>query len=134
MSANENARYISPRMALGIAYHLHNSCGYEEAVSKSLAKSMGEVWIKYPIAKTSWSLLHDLYHDPLVLTADPSLTAISCIQLALETFGIQVPFVGSDSWYKVMDDKVTKDKLWEVMTRIMEVYNKEAEMIESIAK
>ena len=78
--------------------------------------------------------LHDLYHDPLVLTADPSLTAIACIQLALETFGIQVPFVGSDSWYKVMDDKVSKDKLWEVMTRIMEVYNKEADMIESIAK
>ena len=102
---------------------------------KSLKDWMsGEVWTKYPIARTSWSLLHDLYHDPLVLTADPSLTAIACIQLALETFGIQVPFVGSDSWYKVMDDKVSKDKLWEVMTRIMEVYNKEADMIESIAK
>ena len=102
---------------------------------KSLKDWMsGEVWAKYPIAGTSWSMLHDLYHDPLVLTADPSLTAIACIQLALETFGIQVPFVGSDSWYKVMDDKVSKDKLWEVMTRIMEVYNKETDMIESIAK
>ena len=33
----------------------------------------------------------DLYHDPRVLEPDPSLTAIACIQLALETFGIQVP-------------------------------------------
>ena len=32
----------------------------------------------------------DLYHDPRVLEPDPSLTAIACIQLALETFGIQV--------------------------------------------
>ena len=55
MSANENARYISPRMALGIAYHLHNSCGYEEAVSKSLAKSMVEVWIKYEVSYNSLS-------------------------------------------------------------------------------
>ena len=38
-----------PRMALGIAYYLHNSCGYEESVSKSLAKSMVEVWIKYDV-------------------------------------------------------------------------------------
>ena len=32
----------------------------------------------------------DLYHDPRVLEPEPSLTAIACIQLALETFGIQV--------------------------------------------
>ena len=44
-----------PRMALGIAYHLHNSCGYEEAVSKSLAKSMVEVWIKYEVSYNSLS-------------------------------------------------------------------------------
>ena len=42
-----------PRMALGIAYHLHNACGYQEAVSKSLAKSMVEVWIKYEVSYNS---------------------------------------------------------------------------------
>ena len=92
-----------------------------------------DVWSKYPIAKTSWSMLHDLYHDPMVLSSDPSTVAISCIQLALETFGIQIPFVGSDSWFKVVDDKVSKDKIWEVMTRIMEVYNKETEMLDSLS-
>jgi len=101
---------------------------------KSLRDWMSEeVWAKYPIARTSWSMLHDLYHDPLVLTSDPSLTAIACIQLALETFGVQVPFVGSDSWYRVMDEKISKDKMWEVMTRIMEVYNKETELLEGLS-
>ena len=58
---------------------------------KSLKDWMSpEVWAKYPVAKVSWSLLQDLYHDPRVLEPDPSLTAIACIQLALETFGIQV--------------------------------------------
>ena len=79
-------------------------------------------------------MLHDLYHDPAVLSAQPSLTAIACIQLALETFGIQVPFVGSETWYKVLDEKVTKEKMWEVMTRIMDVYNKEAEILGSLSK
>lgn len=91
-----------------------------------------DVWAKYPIAKTSWSMLHDLYHDSMVLSTDPSLIAVSCIQLALETFGIQIPFVGSDCWYNIMDEKVSRDKLWEVMTRIMDVYNKETEMLEAI--
>jgi len=102
---------------------------------KSLKDWMSaDVWTKYPIARTSWSMLHDLYHDPMVLTADPSLTAIACIQLALETYGIQVPFVGSDTWYNVIDSKVSKDKMWEVMTRIMEVYNKEIEILECLTK
>ena len=80
---------------------------------KSLKDWMSpEVWAKYPVAKVSWSLLQvlyytnliwhhqlymiymrisqDLYHDPRVLEPDPSLTAIACIHLALETFGIQV--------------------------------------------
>ena len=42
-----------PRMALGIAYHLHNFGGYQESVSKSLAKSMVEVWIKYEVSYNS---------------------------------------------------------------------------------
>ena len=102
---------------------------------KSLKDWMSEeVWRKYPVARTSWSMLQDLYHDPAVLSAHPSLTAIACIQLALETFGIQVPFVASETWYQVLDEKVTKEKMWEVMTRIMDVYNKEAEILSSLSK
>ena len=38
-----------PRLALGIAFHLHNSLGYPEDVSKSLAQSMVHVWIKHEV-------------------------------------------------------------------------------------
>ena len=43
--------------------------------------------------------LQDLYHDPRVLEPDPSLTAIACIQLALETFGIQVQISMKRRWF-----------------------------------
>jgi len=95
-----------------------------------------EVWSKYPIARTSWSLLQDLYHDPHVLDSPPTITALATIQLALETYGIQVPFVGSSggdrAWFKVFCDSATREKLWEVMTRIMVVYNKEADVIQPL--
>ena len=45
-----------------------------------------------------WTL-QDLYHDPRVLEPDPSLTAIACIQLALETFGIQVQISMKRRWF-----------------------------------
>ena len=32
-----------------------------------------------------------------------------------------------------MDEKISKDKMWEVMTRIMEVYNKETELLEGLS-
>jgi len=107
---------------------------------KSLRDWMSsDVWAKYPIARTSWALLQDLYHDPRVLDTEPSVTALGCIQLALETFGIQIPFVGSTEgekgslvWYKVVNDKCSKEKLWEVMTRVMEVYNRESELLNPI--
>jgi len=94
-----------------------------------------EVWAKYPIARTSWSMLQDLYHDQRVLETDPTLTALATIQLALETYGIQVPFVGGGSekgWFKVFNDSVTKEKLWDVMAWILEVYAKEAEVIQPL--
>ena len=73
-----------------------------------------------------------------MLEPEPSLTALACIQLALETFGIQVPFVGAGEgekpWYRVISEKASKERLWEVMTRVMEVYTKEAELLEPITK
>jgi len=100
---------------------------------KSLRDWMStEVWAKYPIARTSWAMLQDLYHDQRVLDTDPPIIALATIQLALETYGIQVPFVGDKNWFKVFHESVTKDKLWEVMAWILEVYAKEAEVIQPL--
>ena len=108
---------------------------------KSLRDWMSaDVWDKYPVARTSWALLQDFYHDSNVLDIDPSLTALACIQLSLETYGIQVPFVENneggtgETWYKVIQKNVTKEKMWEVMTRIIEIYNKEVELLDNIAR
>ena len=51
-----------------------------------------DVWNRYPIAKTSWSILQDFYHDPNVLVLDPSLISLSCIQLSLQSYGIAIPY------------------------------------------
>ncbi|XP_023332793.1 cyclin-Q [Eurytemora carolleeae] len=97
-----------------------------------------EDWDKYPLAETSWKLLQDLYHDPHVLSTDPSITALGIIQLTLEIYGIQIPLMngiesGEKAWFKILSKKATKEKLWEVMTRSIEVYNKEAAALEPIS-
>ena len=90
-----------------------------------------DVWNKYPIGRTSWSLIQDAYHDSnLVLNTDHELLSISCIQLALQTYGIKVPFMSDTSdddtaWYKVFCITATKDRLWFTMKQLMDLYNQE---------
>ena len=99
-----------------------------------------DVWNKYPIARTSWSLIQDAYHDSnLVLNTDHELLSISCIQLALQTYGIKVPFMSDTSddekaWYKVFSSNATKDKLWFVMKQLMDLYNQECIYITPIIR
>jgi len=87
-----------------------------------------EIWEKYPLAKTSWALLQDSYHDQnLVLESDPSELSLACVQLALQTYGLQVPLTSnahdSKSWIRIFNSNVSKDKIWDLMTRLMDTYN-----------
>ena len=81
---------------------------------KSLRDWMsGEVWETYPLARTSWSLLQDAYHDTeLVLDTNPSDLSLACIQLSLQTYGVQVPMTSESSeryaWYKVCEIREQK--------------------------
>ena len=70
---------------------------------RSLKQWMSEdVWEKYPIARTSWCILQDFYHDPRVATLDCSHVSLACIVLALQSYGIQPPFTGSrPDWFRV---------------------------------
>lgn len=97
-------------------------------------------WSRYPMAQTAWKLLQDLYHDPHVLNVEASITALAIIQLVMEVYGIQLPLMaGMDSttnripWFKMLNKKATKERLWEVMTRAIEVFNKEADVLEPIS-
>ena len=99
-----------------------------------------DVWDKYPVARTSWSLLQDSYHDSNVtLDTDPELLSVACIQLALQTYGIKVPFMSDTSidekaWYSVFCENATKDKVWFIMKQLMDIYNQELVYISPIAK
>ena len=89
-----------------------------------------DVWKKYPIARSSWSLLQDSYHDSkIVLETEPEVLSLACIQLALQTYGIQVPFMSDTSveksWFNVFYKSATKEKLWSVMNKLMDIYNQE---------
>jgi len=96
-----------------------------------------ETWNKFPIAKTSWSLLQDAFHDQIVvLDTQPSELALACIQLALQTYGVQVPMTSESyehkAWFKVFNSATSKDKIWDILTRIMDIYSHEAVYISPI--
>ena len=96
-----------------------------------------EVWNKYPIAKTSWSILQDSYHDGRILAIGKPLISAACISIALQSFGIQVPFTSETrgkNWYQVFSETITKDTLWETMTLIMDIYTKDGVYIAPISK
>lgn len=110
-------------------------------------------WEKLPIARAAASFLQDLHHDPAIIEMKPQHIAIACINLALQCYGAQVPLVDEEesvTWYSVCDFQIDalkdgnlkiiiflqpfsrdlqKDQLWSIMERIMEVYNKESELI-----
>ena len=93
-----------------------------------------DVWDKYPIGKTSWSILQDFYHDPQVLVLDKSLISLACIKLALQSYGIAVPYSSgnnkSRSWHLVFHPRATEDAVWEVMAKIMETYTQDLSVIQ----
>ncbi len=102
---------------------------------KSLRAWMSQdVWGKYPISETSWSLLQDFYHDRRVLNFDPNIVGVACISLALQTYGIEVPFA-SKNWFEAFsgDKKIKRDQVWAAMSAIMDVYEEEKALIEPIS-
>ena len=65
-----------------------------------------DVWERYPVAETSWSILQDFYHDPSVVQLDNALISLACIKVALQSFGIAVPYSKIDKpWHSVLHPK-----------------------------
>lgn len=89
-----------------------------------------EEWGKMPISKVAYAFLQDFHFDPEILNYKPQHIAIACINLALQCYGCQIPYTdegeGSGiTWYSVFADDLTREKLWEIMEHIMDVYSKE---------
>jgi len=94
-------------------------------------------WMAFPVPKAAWSILQDLYHDPFVISCDPSITALGVLQLALEIYGVQLPLLNGIEadrpWFMSLNQKASKERVWDVMSRCMGVYAKEREALEPIA-
>lgn len=90
-----------------------------------------EEWRKAPIARTAAAFLQDFHHDSAVLDYSPQHVAIACISLALQCYGVRLPLTEDSEdaapWYSVFTKDLQKDKHWEIMEKMMEVYNREPE-------
>jgi len=85
-----------------------------------------------PVARTAASFLQDYHHDPSILEYSPQHVAVACISLALQSYGIRLPLIEDNDdevWYTMFVKDLQKDKHWEIMEKIMEVYNKEPENV-----
>ncbi|KAF6204208.1 hypothetical protein GE061_002548 [Apolygus lucorum] len=84
-------------------------------------------WDSTPICQASFSFLQDFYHDPAVLDYKAQLVAISCIHLAMQCYGVDVPCIKETddlSWFDVFS-KERKEDVWNTVELIMDNYNKE---------
>lgn len=95
-------------------------------------------WNTLPLAKTAAACLQDFHHNPAILDYKPSHVAVCCLSIAFETYGvdgIQVPladdFDDGTVWYKIFCNDLTSEKHWEIMSKIIDVYNMESELEES---
>ncbi|XP_075215140.1 cyclin Q [Lycorma delicatula] len=89
-------------------------------------------WKKVPLIQASYGFLQDFHYDPSILDYKPQHIAISAINLTLQCYGIEIPYTDEEEgsgtvWYSVFADDLSKDKLWELMEKMMDVYNEEPE-------
>lgn len=106
-------------------YMLHYLRSMEEWLGK-------EQFFSVPIARTAAAFLQDFHHDPSILDYAPQHVAIGCISLALQCYGVRLPLVEDNDdelWYSVFVKDLQKDKHWEIMEKVMEVYNREPEFV-----
>lgn len=85
-------------------------------------------WNSTPIARAAASFLQDFHHDPSILEYTPQHVAIACISLAVQCYGVQLPLVDDgdeDVWYAVFAKDLSRDRHWEIVEKMMEVYNRE---------
>ena len=68
------------------------------------------------------SLLQDFYHDPSILDVDGRTLCLACIQIALQTYGVSVPFMDESS-----------EKPWHTVTLFVSSQNRNSRVTISIA-
>lgn len=57
-------------------------------------------WSRTPIAETALAMLKDSYHGSVCVQHKPQHLALTCLYLALQTYGVQLPR-GELEWWQV---------------------------------
>ncbi|XP_045452578.1 cyclin-Q [Melitaea cinxia] len=90
-------------------------------------------WRSAPIARTAMAFLQDFHHSPAILEYRAPHVAVACLTLALHVLGVSVPLASTldddAAWYSVFTKDLQKEKNWEIMEKIMQVYSREPESI-----
>lgn len=91
-------------------------------------------WNSLPIARTAASFLQDFHHSSKILDYKPDHVAVCCLALAFQAYGVQVPLTDevddTNAWYNLFCKDLTREKHWEIIEDIIEVYNAEEKIDE----
>ncbi len=83
--------------------------------------------LRLPVPETCWYILRDILHSNILLKYRPQDVAISIIYLVFMCYGIKVPFndIAQKSWWKALDEKITRTKIHEIIQQVIGVYEME---------
>lgn len=86
-------------------------------------------WRAVPIARTAMAFLQDFHHSAAILDYRASHVAVGCLTLAIHVLGVSVPLASTldddSAWYSVFTKDLQKEKNWEIMDKIMQVYKRD---------
>uniref|UniRef100_A0A182KA64 Cyclin-Q n=1 Tax=Anopheles christyi TaxID=43041 RepID=A0A182KA64_9DIPT len=97
---------------------------------KSLQDLFGaKEWHSMPVARAAASFLQDFHHSPKIIEYKPAHTAVCCLALAFQVYGVPVPLMDemddNNPWYNIFCPELTRELHWEIMESIMDVYDME---------
>lgn len=85
--------YCISSLCLFLQYLLHYLLSVKSLVNR-------HAWSRTPVAETSWALLRDCYHGAMCINHTPQHIAIATLYLALNSYGVELPF-GEKEWWQV---------------------------------
>ncbi|MCL4138243.1 UNVERIFIED_CONTAM: hypothetical protein GTU68_045662 [Idotea baltica] len=90
-----------------------------------------KVFQDFPVVKTAWTLLLDIYHLPIVLNYTPPAIATSAIYLTFQIYGISVPGskqMTDSPWFCHLHPDCKVATILKITTEIINGYSLEKEL------
>lgn len=81
-----------------------------------------------PIASCAISLLNDFYYNPAIINFEAHHVAAACLVITFQIYGLKVPAVDADTWYKAFCPDMSIEFAWEIIEQILKVYEFEMDV------